>query len=104
MLVHIRVLIGHLMIQRSSFWSKGKIKRINTSNGSAAISFSSGSQSQFMETVHFKNDAFTDKFDVKVLRNLVTSPDESMIVFSALGHLYASTNGGTPARLTDDGL
>ncbi len=84
-------------------WSKGKIKRINTSNGSAVnIPFQVEVSHRFMETVHFKNDAFNDKFDVKVLRNLVTSPDESMIVFSAIGHLYASTNGGTPARLTDD--
>ncbi|MEZ4910225.1 MAG: amidohydrolase family protein [Saprospiraceae bacterium] len=84
-------------------WSKGKIKRINVTTGNAVdIPFEVDVPHKFMETVQFKNDAYTDKFDVKVLRNLVTSPNGKTLVFSALGHLYVSENDGAPRRLTDE--
>jgi hypothetical protein len=36
-----------------------------------------------METVQFENKAYEEDFDVKVLRNAVTSPDGSQLVFLA---------------------
>ena len=82
-------------------WSKGKIRRIDVAKKSAVeIPFDVDIEHKFMETVQFKNDAFSEKFDVKVLRNLVTSPDGNVLIFSALGHLYASENGAQPKRLT----
>jgi imidazolonepropionase-like amidohydrolase/Tol biopolymer transport system component len=83
-------------------WAKGKIKRVNIENKKAMdIPFTVNAKHRLMETVQFENKAFEDQFEVKVLRNVVTSPDESKIVFSALGGLYVSQNGGTPERLTD---
>lgn len=40
------------------------------------------------ETVRFKNNAFDENFDAKVLRHVVTSPDEKTLVFHALGSLW----------------
>ncbi|MCB0700059.1 MAG: amidohydrolase family protein, partial [Chitinophagaceae bacterium] len=43
-----------------------------------------------------------DKFDVHVIRQAVTSPDEKWLVFSALGHLYKKKlPNGQPVRMTD---
>jgi len=82
-------------------WAKGQIIKINMENKMATeIPFMANVKHKLMETVRFENKAFEDKYEVKVLRNTVTSPDEKTIVFSALGYLYTSTDGKTPVRLT----
>jgi imidazolonepropionase-like amidohydrolase/Tol biopolymer transport system component len=82
-------------------WAQGKIMKIDVSDGSfSEIPFKLNATHKLMETVSFKNDAFTEDFEVKVLRNLITSPDEKTIIFSALGHLYIAKDGKNPVRLT----
>ena len=83
-------------------WAGGKIKRINVEKRIATdIPFKVSARHRMMETVQFENKAFEEEGEVKVLRNVVTSPDESRIVFSALGYLYVVENGGLPRRITD---
>ncbi|MBK9742307.1 MAG: PD40 domain-containing protein [Saprospiraceae bacterium] len=82
-------------------WAKGKIVKINIADKKATdIPFTVNAKHKLMETVQFENKAYEEDFDVKVLRNAVTSPDGSQLVFSALGSLYVSKNGQTPVRLT----
>lgn len=82
-------------------WAKGKIIKINIADKKATdIPFTVNAKHKLMETVQFENKAYEEEFDLKVLRNAVTSPDGNRLVFSALGSLYFSQNGKTPERLT----
>ncbi|MFZ1749935.1 MAG: amidohydrolase, partial [Saprospiraceae bacterium] len=84
-------------------WAKGKIMKVNIENKTAnEIPFTANVNHKLMETVQFENKAFDDELEVKVLRNTVTSPDGSKVIFSALGHLYMAEKGGTPKRLTNE--
>jgi imidazolonepropionase-like amidohydrolase/Tol biopolymer transport system component len=83
-------------------WGKGKIKRVNINAKTATvIPFEVNAKHKLMETVQFENSAYDKEMEVKVLRNVVTSPDNKNIVFSSLGSLYLSENGKAPNRLTN---
>ncbi|MGB4838670.1 MAG: amidohydrolase family protein [Saprospiraceae bacterium] len=83
-------------------WAKGKIININLETKKAAeIPFKVDVKTKLMETVKFENKAFEESYEAKVLRNVVTSPDGKNILFSALGYLYKSENGGVPTRITN---
>jgi imidazolonepropionase-like amidohydrolase/Tol biopolymer transport system component len=74
-------------------WAKGKILRIQPENKKAMeIPFMVHAKHTFMETVEFENPAYLHENEAKVLRNVVSSPDESKIVFVALGKLFVSEN------------
>jgi len=80
----------------------GKIWRVK-SDGSAhsQIPFVVNVQTKVAETVAFKNEAFEDSFDAKVIRNAVTSPDGKTLVFNAVGHLWKQAlPKGKAKRLT----
>jgi imidazolonepropionase-like amidohydrolase/Tol biopolymer transport system component len=82
-------------------WAKGKIMRINIDTKAATeIPFKATANHKLMETVRFENKAFEEQYEAKVLRNVITSPDESRIVFCALGHLYVAENHNNPKRIT----
>lgn len=85
-------------------WGQGKIHKVDVATKkSNIIPMEVSVEHKLMETVEFDNDAFTDKMQVKVLRNLVTSPDGKRVVFNALGRLYTATlPDGKPQRLTKD--
>jgi Tol biopolymer transport system component len=85
-------------------WGQGKIWRVDAKSGDATqIPFEAEINTQVAETVRFKNDAFSDEFEVKVIRHAVTAPDESALVFSALGHLWRMPlPDGRPERITED--
>lgn len=84
-------------------WGKGKIHAVNVSSKqSKVIPFQVDIEHKFMETVAFENQAFTDDFEVKVLRNLKTAPNGKTVTFNALGHLYSmELPNGKPERLTN---
>lgn len=87
--------------QNIVIWAKGKIVKININDKKGIeIPFIATVKHKLMETVAFKNNAFEEDFDVKVLRNFITSPDEKTQIFSALGYLYISKDGSKPVRLT----
>jgi Tol biopolymer transport system component/imidazolonepropionase-like amidohydrolase len=85
-------------------WGKGKLWKVDATSGEATnIPFQAEINTQVAETVRFQNDAFSENFAVKVIRHAVTSPDESTLVFSALGHLWRmQLPNGAPARITSD--
>jgi imidazolonepropionase-like amidohydrolase/Tol biopolymer transport system component len=87
--------------QHIVIWAKGKIMKVDIDKKTAMeIPFKVNATHKLMETVQFENKAFEDEIEVKVLRNVVTSPDDKKIIFSALGYLYVSESGGKPVRLT----
>jgi len=83
-------------------WGEGKIKRVNIATKQATvIPFTTKINTQLAETVHFENKVFDDEFDVKVIRNLVTSPDGKTVIFNAVGHLWSKQMpNGKVKRLT----
>ncbi|MFT5017784.1 MAG: imidazolonepropionase-like amidohydrolase/Tol biopolymer transport system component [Neolewinella sp.] len=91
-------------------WGGGKLWRVPTvmpangkENTAKEIPFSVDVDIKVSETVRFKNNAFDESFDAKVIRHAVTSPDGKTLAFSALGHLYTmSLPDSTPTRLTDE--
>ena len=83
-------------------WAKGKIRRIDVENGKAqVIPFHINDTRQVTEALRFPIEVAPDEFDVKVLRNVVTSPDGSQVAYQALGHIYVrNLPDGNPERLT----
>lgn len=85
-------------------WAGGKIIKVdvNATNAATEIPFTCDVKQKLSEVVRIKQDINPDKFNVQVIRQAVTSPDEKYLVFSALGHLYKKRlPNGTPERLTN---
>ncbi len=84
-------------------WGQGRIWKVDAASGKASeIPFRATAKHRFQETVHFENQAFQDQFTANVIRHAVTSPDEKMLVFSAVGYLWKKElPAGKPVRLTD---
>ncbi|NNL93153.1 MAG: amidohydrolase family protein [Saprospiraceae bacterium] len=80
----------------------GKIWKVNAKTGaSTEIPFSVNVKTKMAKTLKVKNDAFNKKFDVKVVRNAVTSPDGKTLVFNAVGYLCeAKLSNGKAKRIT----
>lgn len=85
------------------FWAGGKIKKLNISSLEVTdIPFDVETNLKIAEALRFKHDIDPDQFEVKVIRNAVTSPDGKTLLFNALGHLYTkSLPNGKPKRLTE---
>ena len=84
-------------------WAGGKIRRIDLATLAVSdIPFEAEAKHYITDALHFAQQAYTDSFDVKVLRHATTSPDGKMLVFNALGYLWkASLPNGKPQRLTN---
>ncbi|MCG8577720.1 MAG: amidohydrolase family protein [Flavobacteriales bacterium] len=85
------------------FWSGGKINKININTLKLEnIPFTADVNIKIAKALEFENPAAPDKFTAKVIRHAVTSPDEKMVVFSALGYLWKKDlPKGKPQRLTE---
>lgn len=84
-------------------WSGGKIWKVNVagSNEAVEIPFTINVKQQVAPVVRFKQNLNPESFDVHVIRNAVTSPDEKVLVFNALGYLWKKDlPAGNPVRLT----
>ncbi|MCB0532226.1 MAG: PD40 domain-containing protein [Saprospiraceae bacterium] len=67
------------------------------------IPFSCKVKTKVAETLHFDNKVFENEFDVKAVRQAVTSSDGKTLVFNAAGKLYKKQlPDGTPERLVTD--
>ena len=88
--------------QHIILWAQGKIWRITVADGAAAeVPFVAPVELQVHKTLRFQQDVFSESFDVKMIRDAVTAPDGSALVFAALGHLWKKElPDGTPVRLT----
>lgn len=82
---------------------QGKIWNIDVAARSATeIPFTVTVKQTLTEAIHFEYDAHPATFDVKMMRDAVTSPDGRWLVFSATGYLWKQRlPGGQPARLTN---
>jgi imidazolonepropionase-like amidohydrolase/Tol biopolymer transport system component len=84
------------------FWADGKIQKIDiTSLKVTNIPFTVNATIQIADAISFKTPVAPDEFDAKVIRQAVTSPDGSTLVFNAVGYLWTKKlPNGTPKRLT----
>ncbi|GAB2690414.1 amidohydrolase family protein [Mucilaginibacter koreensis] len=89
--------------QHLVFYAMGKIWNldINTSNA-VQVPFEVTSQQSITEAVHFPQKVYQEEFTVKMIRDLVTSPDGKRVAFNAAGYIYIKDlPNGKPERLTD---
>ncbi|GAA5220522.1 amidohydrolase family protein [Membranihabitans marinus] len=84
-------------------WAKGKLFKIDVNTYRASeIPFEVHAEKQIAETLQFKNNAFDTEFTAKVIRHAITTPDESTLIFSALGKLWSKKlPNGRPQILLD---
>jgi len=85
------------------FWSNGKIHKINIqSREISEIPFKVMATHSIANALRFKNKAFKETFETKMIRHAVTSPDGKIVVYTALGQLWKKNlPDGKPQRLTD---
>jgi len=84
------------------FWSGGKINKINTNSLLVTnIPFQVDAHIKIAKAIEFETPVAPKTFNVKVIRNAVTSPDKKLVVYNALGYLWSKKlPKGTPKRLT----
>lgn len=85
------------------FYARGKIKNINLSSLSTTdIPFQVTTNQTVQQALHFPQDVFKDEINIKIIRQLSTSPDGKTVVFNAAGFLYKKElPAGVPERLTN---
>jgi len=83
-------------------WGEGKFWRVDVASGTGQpMPFTARVEQTLNEAVRFAQKVYQDEFPVRMLRDVRVSPDGKLVVYSALGHLYArSLPDGTPKRLT----
>lgn len=83
-------------------WAKGKIRHIDVETGEASIiPFHIKDTREMREAVRVPIEVAPDEFDVRMLRNVVVSPDGKSVAYQALGHIYLrALPDGEPTRLT----
>ena len=84
-------------------WSNGKIIKINIDSKKVTnIPFQVNEKLKLAKTHRVKRNVFEKTFTSKMIKNVQTSPDGKLIVFSSLGHVYKKElPNGTPQRITN---
>ena len=84
------------------FWANGKINRINIDSYEISdIPFQVTNEIKIAETLQTDHEVYKEKFNPKVIRHAVTSPDGKTLVFNAVGFLWKkSLPSGKPQRIT----
>ncbi|QTE22054.1 amidohydrolase family protein [Polaribacter cellanae] len=84
------------------FWSQGKINKINIDSKEVVnIPFEVNQDIKLAQTHHVKRKVFEPNFTSKMIKDVKTSPNGNMIIFTALGHIYKKElPNGAPIRLT----
>ncbi len=85
-------------------WAEGKIWNVDVENRTARqIPFEVDVQKEVHEALRFAQEVAPEQFDVKMIRDVATSPDGRTIVFHAVGNLWRmSLPNGSPQRITTD--
>ncbi|MDB5111473.1 MAG: translocation protein TolB [Mucilaginibacter sp.] len=83
------------------FYAKGKIWNLDINTLSAVqVPFEVTSQQTITDALHFPQKVFQDNFEVKMVRQLTTSPDGKRVAFNAAGHIYIKDlPKGEPKRI-----
>jgi imidazolonepropionase-like amidohydrolase/Tol biopolymer transport system component len=86
------------------FYAKGKIRKVDIyTQMSEEIPFNVSVKQNITEALDFNNSVFKDQFQVKMVRQLTTSPDGKKVAFNAAGYIYIKDlPNGTPVRVTDE--
>lgn len=89
--------------QHLIFWAQGKLWNLDAETRSTTqIPFEADVDLAVTEAVRFPVDVLPASFDAKMITGTATTPDNSTIVFHALGHLWKKQlPDGTPMRLTN---
>lgn len=84
------------------FYAKGKIRNLEILTQYVTnIPFDVTVNQTVTEALHFEQKVYRDEFDVKMIRQLATSPDGKMIAFNAAGFIYTKTlPDETPVRIS----
>ncbi len=84
------------------FYAKGKIRNYDLVNHNVrVIPFEVNSQHVITDALHFEQKVFQAEFDVKMIRQLTTSPDGKSVAFNAAGYIYIKElPSGKPIRIT----
>ena len=88
--------------QQIVMWYDGKINLVNSKSlETTNIPFTADVNIKIAKALEFENPVSPKTFTSKVIRHLVTSPDEKTVVFSAVGHLWSKKMpNGKPQRIT----
>lgn len=71
------------------FYAKGKIKKLEVLTEYVSdIPFDVTSTHSITDALHFEQKVYRDEFDVKMIRQLTTSPDGKTVAFNAAGYIY----------------
>ena len=84
------------------FYATGKFKNLEILTEYVSdIPFEVNSVQSITEALHFEQKVFLEEFDVKMIRQLSTSPDGKMLAFNAAGYIYTKVlPGGVPTRIS----
>jgi imidazolonepropionase-like amidohydrolase/Tol biopolymer transport system component len=84
------------------FYAKGKIKNFEVLTEYVSdIPFDINVSQTVSEALHFEQKVFKEEFDVKMIRQLTTSPDGKTVAFNAAGYIYTKAlPDGVPARIS----
>ena len=82
------------------FYAKGKIRKLNLlTQVVTEIPFLVNGTQTISESLHFPQKVFQDEFDVKMIRQLTTSPDGKKVAFNAAGYIWLKElPDGAPER------
>jgi len=85
-------------------WGRGKIWRVDVaSRRGVEIPFTARVEQAINQALRFPQEVHPAEFPVRMLRDVVTSPDGKRVAYSALGHLYLKQlPDGQPTRVTSD--
>ena len=85
-------------------WGQGKIWRVDTATGEAnIIPFTAQVDQTIHRGLRFQQEVAPENFDVRMLRDVTTSPAGRFVAYSALGKLYLKELPlEAPRRLTRD--
>lgn len=84
------------------FYANGKFKKLDIiTQYVSEIPFDVSPTHSITEALHFEQKVFRDDFDVKMVRQLTTSPDGKTIAFNAAGYIYTrQLPDGDPVRIS----
>ncbi|MFY9241871.1 MAG: amidohydrolase family protein [Polaribacter sp.] len=88
--------------QEIIIWAQGKINKINVETKQIEnIPFQVNQDIKLAQTHRVKRKVFEEEFTSKMIKDVQTSADEKIIVFTSLGHIYKKEMpDGTPTRIT----
>ncbi|MCH8277280.1 MAG: PD40 domain-containing protein, partial [Bacteroidetes bacterium] len=86
------------------FWAGGKIRKLDVASKSILeIPFEVDIRLTISETLRFPVEVHPERFEAKMIRDAITSPDGRTLIFHAAGYLWKKTlPDGRPERLTTD--